>query len=229
MEELKQTLLNIHIVCGSIALLTGPLAMINQTGNSIHRVSGKLFFYAMTVVFVTSVYLSIIDGLLFLLLVGVFSYYQIVTGYRSLYLKKLGKGQKPKSLDWAITGLTTVFHLGMIVWGFDVVFLKHSSFGIIALIFGLLGGLFNARDINHYIKGYKEKSGWLFIHISGMIGGYIAAVTAFLVNVVTFQPSFVLWLLPSLILVPVMLSIMKKFRRNFKKGKEVNDLAKINI
>ena len=229
MEPFNQLILIIHIIAGGISLVSGPIAMLNQTGNKLHRISGKTFFYAMTVIFVSAIYLSIIHNLLFLFLIAIFSYYNIAVAYRALYLKKLGKGQKPRILDWSITIITTLFHAALIIWGIKTVFVDGQSFGIVALIFGTIGGLMNLRDYNHFNKGYKEKNGWLFVHISGMIGGYIAAVTAFLVNVVSFQPSFVLWLAPTVLLVPFMIYTMKKFRRKFNKGTSVENIVSLKI
>ena len=67
------------------------------------------------------------------------------------------------------------------------------------------------------------------IHISGMIGGYIAAATAFLVNVVHFQHAFVLWLTPSAIFVPVIFYTIRKFRKKIKSGTQVEELVTIKI
>ncbi|MEP7264136.1 MAG: hypothetical protein ABI772_06555 [Bacteroidota bacterium] len=229
MEEAAHIILIVHIICGSIALLSGPVAMLNQTGNNLHRLSGKLFFYAMSVVFVTAIYLSIVHHLLFLFLIAIFSYYNIVIAYRALYLKKLGNGQKPKLIDWIITIITSVLHGSLIVWGIYVSFIMGQSFGSVAVIFGSIGGLMNIRAFKHYINGYREKNDWLIVHISGMIAGYIAATTAFLVNVITFQPSFILWLAPSVIFVPYIIYTTRKFKKKFNKGKQVSELARIEI
>ncbi len=229
MELLKHITLIIHITFGTMALLTGPVAMLNQNGNNLHRISGKIFFYAMTVVFFTAIYLSVAGNIPFLFLIAIFSYYSIVVGYRALHLKKLGNGQKPRLFDWAITIFTTLFHFALLVWGIVVLFFQSNNFGIVALIFGALGGLGNYREYRHYTVGYKEKNRWLFVHITGMIAGYIASATAFLVNVVTFQPSFVLWLAPTVVIVPYMIYVSRKFRKKFNKGIAAKELVTIKI
>lgn len=229
MDQFTYIILIVHIIAGSLSLISGPIAMMNQTGNNLHRTSGKIFFAGMTTVFVTAIYLSIVHELLFLFLIAVFSYYSIFIGYRTLYLKKLGKGQKPQLIDWSVTLLTTAFHLGLLVWGFIITVIQKESFGITALVFGTLGLAGNYRDIRHYIKGYKEKNGWLFVHITGMIGGYIAASTAFLVNTVHFQPSFILWLAPTIVFVPFMIYTTKKFRSKLSKGKNLNEVASVKL
>ena len=229
MEEIKQFILLIHIINGGLALLTGPIAMFNQNGSRLHRLTGKIFFISMTVVFVSSIYLSIYDNIPFLLMIGVFSYHSIAVGYRALYLKKLGNRQKPRPLDWFISITTTLFNSCMLIWGINYYFFLKELFGVVAMVFGSIGLMGNYQVIKRYISGYKEKNGWLYIHISGMIGGYIATTTAFLVNVVTFQPSFVLWLAPTVVFTPVIIYTTTKFRRKINKGKRVEELATVKI
>lgn len=229
MEIINQYLLGIHIASGMLALVSGPVAMLNQTGNQIHRLSGKIFFYAMTVVFVTAVYLSIYKNIPFLLMIAVFSYHNIVIAYRSLYLKKLGNGQNATTLDWVVSITTAIFNLSLLLWGIYTTVVLKNSFGIVALVFGGFGFRNTILEIRRYTKGNKGKNDWLFHHIGGMIGGYIAALTAFLVNVVEFEPQFVLWLAPTVVFTPVIIFTIGKFKKKFNKGKEVTDLAKVKF
>ena len=229
MDQLRHYLLLIHILTGGLALTTGPIAMMNQNGNNTHRLAGKIFFYSMTVVFLTSVFLSIYDNIPFLLMIGVFSYNSIALGYRALYLKKLNAGQKAQPIDWFISITTIIFNIGLIAWGINFFFLLKESFGIIGILFGSFGLSTNLRAIKRYRIGYKTKNGWLFIHISGMIGGYIATTTAFLVNVVHFQPAFVLWLAPSVVFVPVIFYTISKFTKKIKSGKQVEEMVTVTI
>ena len=158
MDQIRQYLLLLHIITGGIALLTGPVAMMNQNGNKTHRLTGKLFFYAMTIVFITSIFLSIYDDIPFLLMIGVFSYNSIALGYRALYLKKLNAGQKAQPIDWFISITTILFNIGLISWGFYYVFIVKTSFGIIGLLFGSFGLLTNVKAIQRYRNGYKVKN-----------------------------------------------------------------------
>ncbi len=68
-------LLGIHIACGFTSLFSAFGALLSSKGQSRHRQFGRLFFYAMTCVFVTAIPLSIIKNNLFLFLVAIFSYY----------------------------------------------------------------------------------------------------------------------------------------------------------
>src|SRR5215831_12712253 len=95
----------IHIISGLIALTTGFIAMMTTKGGKRHRSVGKIFFYAMTGVFITATFISIGKNLVFLFMVGFFSYYLACAGYRRIHLKKLHLGQKPAFIDWVVSGI----------------------------------------------------------------------------------------------------------------------------
>lgn len=59
------------------------------------------------------------------------------------------------------------------------------------------------KDIKLYKGNNTVKNYWLLIHIQRMIGAYIAALTAFLVVNNTYLPSLAAWLLPTVILTPL--------------------------
>jgi uncharacterized membrane protein len=198
-----------HIIAGSLALLAGPFSMFNQTGNSMHRFTGRIFFYAMTVVFITSVYLSIAGNIPFLLMIGIFSYHSIAVAYRALSLKR--KGAKAGYADWLISSTALLFNLAMLVTGV-ITLAEEGSFGIVLLAFGAFGSFSCLQTMRRYASGYQDKNGWLYTHISGMCGGYIATLTAFLVNTVHFLPPVMLWLGPSVILTPYIIVTLRKFR-----------------
>src|SRR5580692_11992297 len=117
MERFLGIILVLHIIGGSTALVSGLLAMLTKKGGKNHRLSGKFYFGGMTAVFISAIILSIGHHSPFLLMVGFFSYYAVVRGYRILSLKKLGRGQQAKPLDWMIMAVAAVFILGLLWWG----------------------------------------------------------------------------------------------------------------
>ncbi|HTI12311.1 MAG TPA: hypothetical protein VL832_27250 [Puia sp.] len=214
MEKLLGGLLILHIIGGTVALLSGLFAITTQKGGKNHRLSGKFYFGGMTAVFISAVALSIGHHKPFLLMVGFFSYYMVVRGYRILYLKKLGKGQKPTGLDWAIVIIAGAFIVYLLCWG--IVFVVWGvGMGIVAIVFGALGCLFLRNDLNKFIRGPKEKMHWWYTHIGGMGGGYIATLTAFVVVNIELKPGWILWLIPAAIGVPVILVTIARYKRKF--------------
>ena len=131
-------------------------------------------------------------------MVGFFSYYFVVRGYRQLYLKGLGHTQKATGLDWFITSIALLFGLGLVGWA---VYQKLNaiSFWPVPLTFGMISASFAIADARLYINGPKHKQHWLSSHIVSMGAGYIATWTAFLVTNVRFLPPILVWLAPSVI------------------------------
>ncbi|RYZ30209.1 MAG: hypothetical protein EOO10_03655 [Chitinophagaceae bacterium] len=198
MQVLTTVLLILHVISGFTALITGGIASLTKKGGSRHRVSGKWYFWAMTGVFVTAIAVSILKSLAFLFMIGFFSYYFVVRGYRQLYLKGLGRTQKASPLDWFITGSALLFGVGLISWA---VYQKLSgiSFWPVPLVFGIVSASFAVADAKLYIKGPVYKQHWLAGHIVSMGAGYIATWTAFVVTNIKFLPPVFVWLAPSVI------------------------------
>lgn len=198
MKTFLLVLLIVHVASGFTALVTGGIASFTRKGGNGHRSSGKIYFWAMTGVFVTAITIGILKSLAFLFMVGFFSYYFVVRGYRVLYLKGLGRSQKATALDWFISGIGLVFGIGLVGWA-TTQFLRGSSFWPVPLAFGLTSAFFAVADIRLYLNGPKTKQHWLAGHIASMGGGYIATWTAFVVTNVKFLPPVIVWLLPGVI------------------------------
>jgi hypothetical protein len=66
------------------------------------------------------------------------------------------------------------------------------------------------KDIALYKGNIKNKNYWLLIHIQRMVGSYIAALTAFLVVNNTYLPPLMAWLMPTIIMTPLIFYWSKK-------------------
>ena len=202
MEQLFKIILVIHIIAGSVGLFTGTINIIRKKGDKPHRLVGKFFFYSMIINAVAGFVMSILHNNLFLLIIAVFSFYMTTTGQRFLFLKRLAYGQKAKKIDWMLSLTMILFALFFIAYGFYLL-TNDINFGIILLVFGIISILMARKDINTYRGTIKVKNYWLLIHIQRMIGAYIAALTAFLVVNNNYLPPLVAWLLPTVILTPL--------------------------
>jgi uncharacterized membrane protein len=194
MKTFIAALLVLHIVAGFTALITGFVATVTAKGGRRHRQSGRIYFWAMTLVFITATVIGVARGKVFLFLTGFFSYYLVVRGYRILSLKKLGAGQSATWLDWSIAAIAMIFGASLVGWS---IFGEARSFAAVPFVFGSICLVFSARDIVLFVKGPKERNHWLFSHIISMGAGYIATWTAFVVTNVHFLPPVVVWLAPS--------------------------------
>jgi len=211
METIFTILLIIHIIAGSIGLLTGTINIIKKKGDKAHKNVGKFFFYSMLINGFAGLIMSLIHRNDFLLIVAVFSIYMVATGQRFLSLKQLHKEQKPKAIDWILTYTMLVFAFLFITYG-SYLLINKVNFGIVLLVFGVVSCLMAIKDIKVYKGNIKEKNYWLLLHIQRMVGSYIAALTAFIVVNNHFLPGIVGWLLPTVIFTPLIVKWTKQYR-----------------
>lgn len=205
----------VHIAGGTSALLTGLGAMLTTKGGKTHRMFGKVYFWSMTVVFVTALVMSIGHQRAFLFMVAFFSYYFTVRGYRVLHLKGLGRTQEANWIDWLIGTVSGVFIAFLLGWGVYTLS-AGDMMGLVALVFGGVGSTFLLKDIQTF-RSVPERKHWWYGHIASMGGSYISAFTAFVVVNVTI-PGFgwVLWILPSVIGSVLISRTIRKYKMRFE-------------
>lgn len=211
MELLFTPILTLHIVSGTIGLITGFVNLVHRKGGKNHVLVGNIFTVSMLLSGIASFVLAKMHPNNFLLIVGVFTIYMIGTAKR--YLQN--KTRKPQLIDWLLT-------TGMFVGGMYFVYMGIKSvsmqnwFGMVPLVFAFIGLSMVAEDIYNYRGKPRIKNYFLTAHLQRMIGGFIAALTAFLVvnaKHLPLFPGFVYWLLPTVILVPLIIKWSKKYEK----------------
>ena len=194
---LTAPMLTLHISAGFAALFVAPGAMVTHKGGRWHRRWGKVFFWAITVVAASAVFLASAGDDPFLFLVAVFSFYLAFSGYRILYRKHPQVSKRASVLDWMVTVGTLLASFTLTLYG-AVQLYTDSTFGAVAIAFGTLGCAFSGRDLKQMIQPPQEKQ-WWFVHMGNMLGAYIATVTAFSAVNFDFLPPLVRWLWPTVI------------------------------
>lgn len=222
METFFQILRITHIVAGTIAFLVAPAVLIMKKGGRTHRLWGKVFFYAMTVVCLMAVIMAPMHKNLFLLMVGIFSFYLAFTGYRAVFRKNSYKGEKTAAIDWFFAILNTLFSFGLFILGTTQ---TDTPFGIIAMVFGGIGTWLGGKNIYQFIRPSGNKHSWLFYHMNGMITAYIAAVSAFSAVNMGFLPTVLQWLWPTLIGIPLLSIWMRKYKMKLSGGTKISELV----
>lgn len=232
-EYLVPWMIRLHAVAGTIALVVAPLAMAVHKGGAWHRRWGKAYFFSMIVVCLTAVLVSIIhyERSLWLGLVGIFSFHMVASGYRSLYLKKLHEGLKPKAADLWLHGLTGIVNGGLLIWGLAHLMMGQKDTKVLLFtVFGAVGSFMVFRNLHRFYKRQHDKREWFYGHISGMLGGYIATLSAFsAVNLEMIRPAWLKWLWPTMVGVPLIILWIGYYRKRFAKGARVRDLAEVRI
>lgn len=224
---LFDTLRIIHIAAGSVAFVVAPIALIVKKGGNAHRKWGLVFFWAMALVGTTAAIMAPMHGNLFLLMIGVFSFYLAFKGYRSVFRKKVWKTKKTAFIDWFFAILNTVFSLGLLILGITKLG-TPGGFGIIACVFGLLGSWLGIKDILIFLKPSSDPKEWFFSHMTGMVTAYIAAVSAFSAVNMDFLPPVVQWLWPTVIGSPLLARSIRSYKAKFTKGKKVSEVVQVS-
>jgi hypothetical protein len=211
MEQLLRITLILHIVSGFLSLLAGCISIASHKGKKLHRASGKVFFYGMLGVTVSALFISVAKHHSFLFMIAIFSGYQAISGYRAIKNKSL----QPAWHDWVILVISAVNTFFMIY-----------SMNLVLMVFG---GISCFQVIGHVRQNLLLARGkklaplsWLKRHIGMMMGAYIAAITAFVVvNAGLFAglniPQWLPWLLPSVILGPLIGYYIRKYTGKEKK------------
>jgi len=212
----------IHILAGSLTLISGLVAMTSKKGQASHRFSGKIFFWSMAVTTLLGLNAGIFKPELHIFIpIAIISFYQAATGYRILFIKTLNKGQKPQIIDWVLT-------IGMLLTSLVFVFLGIINlntdifYSIVLFAFSTIGLYCCGVDLYNYIKKPTNKFYWLFIHIFRMSHGFIAALTAFLVNnsdLFPFLPQVLLLIIPIAVGQPIISWTIWNYNRKVNKTK----------
>lgn len=213
---MNQILLFTHIIAGSIGLVSGSIILSLKKGVQYHKLLGKIFFFTMVVSMCCSLPISIKKSNLFLFIIAIWTLYMLITGLRAL--KKINIA-KVDVWDWIISIIMMLF--GVILAGYGVIaVIKGSSMGWVAVVFGAISLLFVLTDFRFYRAEGKYKNQFLIIHIQRMVGAYIASLTAFLVVNNTVLPNVVAWLLPTVVIVPLIIYWIKRW--GIDKGRILN-------
>jgi len=218
MDALITPLRLIHITAGTIALVLAPLAMLTVKGGRAHRLWGKIYFWAMAVVAVTAVVLALWRPQIFLALLAVFSFYMAFSGYRALSRKRPLESQGAAALDWTAALVTLVVSAALVVLGLVRPGPAWQRLGIVPVVFGALGMLLAGLDIAKFVRPPADRNAWWFAHMRGMLGSYIATVSAFSVVNLAFLPITVRWLWPTVIGTPLIAVWVTYYRIRFRRA-----------
>tara|TARA_B100000287_G_scaffold54336_1_gene47747 strand:+ start:141 stop:758 length:618 start_codon:yes stop_codon:yes gene_type:complete len=198
-------LLSIHILAGTIALLCAALAVSSEKGKKFHVLSGRTYFWCMVGIFLTAIPMSIINRNIFLFLIAIFSFYLAFAGMR---FAKNRKGIAT-AIDWVAVSFMIASGLGM--WALATIyFINDNSQYITLLVFGFIALALGYGDY----RSHKNKSATgkerIAKHLTNMMAGTIAVITAVLVVNVNIEPIWIWWVLPTAVVTPIIAYWNKK-------------------
>ena len=212
---LNTVLLTIHIGAGSLALLTAAIAVFTPKGQKWHILSGRVYAIAMTLVFLTAVPLALLGANIFLLLIAFFSFYMVFAGWRFARNRR----GRPHAVDWVADAIMLTIGLGMGVYAGILAmsgypqWVTMTMFAAIAVGLGVADGLYHRQRL---ARGGQRISR----HLTNMLSGSIATITAVLVVNVETTPPWVAWILPAVIIAPFITWWNFRVARQYSPGRQ---------
>ena len=191
-------LLSIHILAGSVALVSAALALSSEKGKKFHVLIGKAYFWSMVIIFLTALPISIITGNVFLFLIAIFSFYLAFSGMR--FAKN--RTGVPTREDLIAVNFMLLSGIGM--WILAIIFfIDNDSQFITLIVFGFLALFLGYGDFQTFKNQTAIGKERIAKHLTNMMGGTIAVVTAVLVVNPPANPEWVWWILPTVLITPV--------------------------
>ena len=199
-------LLIIHILAGTLALMAAVSAVVSSKGKKGHIIAGRTYFWGMTIIFLTAIPMSIVSGKVFLFLIAIFSFYLAYAGMR-FARNRTGIAN---IFDWVAVGLMILS--GTLIWCLAIYyFINNNSQYITLIIFGFIAISLGYTDF----RGYRNKSAIgkqrIARHLTNMLAGTIAVITAVLVTNIYIEPVFILWILPTIVITPIIFWWNRKY------------------
>ena len=205
-----KTLLIVHIIAGFAALTAAAVATMTKTLDVAHRwhvYSGTVFFWGMVVIFLTAIPLALIRPNTFLLLIAILSFYFALAGWRYATHRR----GSPRPLDWVSASVMALAAGIMIILGVFLLSRRNTN-GITMMILGGIGAALSLSDIRTLQHGGAKGPQRIAQHLTMMLAGTIATITAFVVTNFTVQPAFIVWLAPTVVITPIIIVWNRKIR-----------------
>ena len=195
---MMQYLLVAHIFAGCISLIAAVFAVVSSKGEKTHILAGRSYFWGMAVIFLTAIPMSISSSNVFLFLISIFSFYLAYAGMR-FARNRTGTANL---FDWVAVGLM-VFS-GLAMWFLALVyFMNNNSQYITLTVFGFIAISLGYMDFRSYRNKSAIGKKRIARHLTNMLAGTIAVITAVLVTNLSIEPVFILWILPTIIISPL--------------------------
>jgi uncharacterized membrane protein len=219
----------LHIIAGFLALAIFWIPMVTRKGGKVHNRIGWIYVYSMSVVAISAFYMGVYRIFLdsqagndrisfswFLIFIAILSGATAWYGIRVLRFKKR-VGVHRNLIDLCFSLLLFFSGIGIGIYGMSIGSSLITYFPMLGL---LLGGI----QLNYWLRPPSKRMHWYFEHFGGMIACCISTVTAFtvfgaprLLNI--GSSNLLLWLLPTLVLVPVLVGFQVYYGRKFNNKK----------
>jgi uncharacterized membrane protein len=194
----------VHIIGGTLGLISGFTALFAAKGMRLHRRSGRLFVFSMLVMSLSGAAIAALTSVEASVVGGLLTAYLVVTGLRTV------RPTKSAGLDIALMLFALGFGAATLLLGFDTASLpKASRDGIPAAMFFLFGSvaiLSGVGDVRVIRAGEISGAARLARHLWRMCFAlWIAAASFFLGQADEFPQAL---RIPPLLATPVILVLV---------------------
>lgn len=196
---MAELFLFLHIVAGGTALFAAGAALGCAKGAAWHRRAGLTYVAAMLAVTLTTFVLVALRPNLFLFVIGVFSFYLVFTGWRA-GAQRDGRPRWTDHLTGAAMALTGA---AMLAIGAAQLVAAGGGEPVILLVFGSIGLTLALSDWRDWRRGPITGKARIARHLTRMLAGSVATITATVVVNLSFLPPLVLWLGPTILVTPL--------------------------
>lgn len=253
MASLFQSLRWVHITAGSVALILFWIPAIARKGGRTHIRAGWFYVACMSVVVVTALAMSglaftipldirhitrslspaeLSDFLrsqrVFATFLAYLAGVTLASGWQGIWA--IETKRQPNTMR---TPFSLALNVAVLLGGLTVLVLgiKYRSGPLIGL--SPIGPLIGVGNLRYLLRGPQSRMHWWYEHLGSMIGTGIAGYTAFLVfgasrlfpSVARSQLYTLLWVLPSLIGVPVIFMTVAYYQRKFNETNRASGVS----
>lgn len=214
MSLITDTVLWVHICIGVVAVGVGLGALTTRKGGRRHRRFGRAYVYSISLVAGSGIVLASFRWSPFLLLVSVFSFYLVFSGYRVLSRKR---NAQPTAIDWAAASLTlaTGFAIaGLVLLGSQGWLVSSTTLPkFFPAILGVSIAYFPITDMWAFRTPSNESQQWFFNHLVRMSTSYFVTIATVSITNFDFLPLAVRPFWPAIVGVPLIIIWLRRYRR----------------
>lgn len=219
----------LHIIGGFAALFLFWIPIVTRKGGKVHNRVGWAYIWSMTVVSISAFYMGVyriafdasadterVSFSWFLIFISILSSASAWYGIRVLRYKNR-KTMHKQVLDILFSALLMGSGVGIGIYGYTIGSPLITYFPLLGVFLGL-------TQLSYWLRKPTERMHWYYEHFGGMIACCISTVTAFtvfgaprLLNI--SSSNLLLWLLPSIVLVPVIIGFTVYYKKKFSTPK----------
>lgn len=226
------TLVQVHFNLALAALAVVPLAVMVKKGERTHRLAGFAFLAGCAVLVPISAMVAYHRGDPKTALLALLVAHLAFGGWRSLYLKRLHQGLKPRRPDKLLHGGMGVLYTGAFFWGITDLMLaqKGQKADPLLPLLGAVGLLLVSMQFYRFFKSSHDKHDWLHGHGQGMIMAWAFLLAAFSMMHLPIPREIAFRLAwPVLLVLPLVMLWTRRMRKRLTHGKRASHFYRIRI